>query len=222
MILTAEDISWISHRLNKYDIKYQEIFDELNDHLITAIEDLRQNGDQRPFDLLFNQVVSTQFPGYWPFEEIVKSYQSAYRKRIGKNLRANLRYYLNWQTVPLLLLLNMAAFYIPKGKAVAATISVALFALAIITVGYTYFKGRKIKTDKGKQSLLKNYLMTYANLSVAILNVLFDIVLNISKSWQPLAFLNPVHYAPVFFTLMLSFFIIYMLACMRLTKQVVG
>jgi len=48
MKLTIFDLDYINDRL-KNDIKsiYQEPYDEIKDHIITAIEVARENGDQR-------------------------------------------------------------------------------------------------------------------------------------------------------------------------------
>ncbi|MET3979141.1 hypothetical protein ABIB62_001728 [Mucilaginibacter sp. UYP25] len=44
MILTPEELQWATDRMKIYDIKYQEIYYELFDHVITAIKAKRIKG----------------------------------------------------------------------------------------------------------------------------------------------------------------------------------
>jgi hypothetical protein len=48
MKLTPEELQWINKRMDWYTIKYQEIYDEILDYIITAIEAKRAIGDNRP------------------------------------------------------------------------------------------------------------------------------------------------------------------------------
>jgi predicted Zn-ribbon and HTH transcriptional regulator len=75
MKLTPTEIAWINNELDTHQIMYQEIYDEIKDHIITAIETVRANGDERNVALVFSEVMSAQFPGYRPFEEIAEQYQ---------------------------------------------------------------------------------------------------------------------------------------------------
>ena len=64
MILTTEELKWINKRMEWYDIKYQEIYDEIFDHIITGIEAARVSGDHRTIDIVFQRVVDNPFGGY--------------------------------------------------------------------------------------------------------------------------------------------------------------
>jgi len=219
MILTTEEINYVSDRLNRHDIKFQEVYDELKDHMLTAIENLRTQGDTRSVETLWQEVVKAQFPGWWPFEDIVKQYQTAYRRKIKKALWANVRHYINWQTIPAMLILVVIGFYLPNTKVVSICMIVALFLVSIVPYIYIYRAARVIKTDKGKQSLVKNYVTSQANFLVLIINLLFNLVANLSREWSPAAFLGPMQYPPVIFMAMLVFFVIYCLGCIRLSRQ---
>ncbi|MES2278346.1 MAG: hypothetical protein V4592_20105 [Bacteroidota bacterium] len=219
MILTTDEITWVIDKLNTYGIKYQEIYDELKDHLLTAIENLREAGDDRSVEMLFDEVVKQQFPGYWPFEDILKQYQVAYRHKIGKAMWANMQYYCNWQTAPLIVLLLVIGFYLPHTKPVMGSLLVSLLLMAVIPLVYTYRNGRRISTGKGRQSLIKGYVFNQANLLMIIINLLLNGIGALSRQWDAAAFLNPMHYHPVVYMLLFSFFIIYGLSCIRLCRQ---
>lgn len=219
MILTTEEIAYVGERLNGHDIKYQEVYDELKDHLLTAIEQLRAGGDTRPVEQLLPEVIKLQFPGWWPFEDIVKEYQQAYRRKIRKALWANVRYYFNWQTAPLMLMLVGAGFYLPNTKVVSATLMIALLLMAVVLQVNVYRAGRNIHTDKGKQSLVKTYVTNRANFLVLIINVVFNLIATLAREWKPAAFLGPMHYPPVIFMALFTWFVVYGLGCIKLSRQ---
>ena len=70
MKLTAEELATVNKRLDGYHIIYQEVYDEIADHIITAIEIERAGGDERPVELLFDTVVEKQFPGNKTIQKI--------------------------------------------------------------------------------------------------------------------------------------------------------
>lgn len=219
MILTLEETTWVCERLNRHDIKYQEVYDELKDHLLTSIENLRMGGDHRPIEQLYQEVVKTQFPGWWPFEDIVKQYQQSYSRKISKALWRNVWHYVNWQTVPAMLIAVVAGFYLPDTKVTIASMMVALLSVSILPQVYIYRAGRSIRTEKGKESLVKNYVNRQANFLIIIINIMFNLVATLSREWKPASFLNPTHYPPILCMGLLCFFIVYGLGCMRLSRQ---
>ncbi len=53
MILSADELKWIDDRMMIYEIKYREIYNEIADHIITAIEEKRKAGDMGEIKYLF-------------------------------------------------------------------------------------------------------------------------------------------------------------------------
>ena len=219
MKLAAEEIAYVTEKLNTYNIKYQEVFDELKDHLITAIENLREQGDQRPVELLFNEVVETQFPGYWPFEDIAQQYRMAYQRKIGKAMWADYKSYFNPKTMPLIVLLLALSFYLPQSKPVTSVMMVLLLIVSAAPLVYVYRKRRTIKTDKGKHSLVKAYVTNSSNYAIILFNLLFNAVRMAAMEWKTVSFLNPIHYSPVICMLLLVFAFIYCLTSVRLSRH---
>jgi hypothetical protein len=215
MILKVEELTWVSDKLNTYEIKYQEIYDELKDHILTAIEVLREQGDARDIELLFTEVVKKQFPGYWPFEDIVKEYASAYRQRVRKTMWANYKHYFNWQTVPLMVILLWASFYLPHVKKVIAPMMIMLLMISIVPIVYVYYRGRRIHTDNGKHSYVKGYLLTVSNLLLILFNLGFNTIGILFKD----SFLSPRNYPPYVCMLLLIASFVYCLSCIRLSRQ---
>jgi general stress protein CsbA len=134
-------------------------------------------------------------------------------------MRANFRYYLNWKFLPFVILLIFAGYCLPYTHTTSIIMVSTLLVFAGITIGYTYFKARKIKTDADKQSILKSYLMYYSNFPMILFNLIFNCLGFLGRNWPAASFLNPKHFTPVVFTLILSFFVTYLLANTRLTQQ---
>ena len=219
MKLSTEELAWVDGNLATYKIKYQEVYDELKDHILTAIETLRAAGDKREIDVLFNEVVQQQFPGYWPFEDIVNQSRLAYNRKIWQAMWANYKHYFNWETIPMMILLLAASFYLPQTKPVFVTMLCLLLIVSITPVVYVYIKSRTIKTDKGKHSLVKANLLQCANLMVIVFNFLINSVGMLAREWEPASFLNPKHFPPVVYVLLIILAFVYFLSCMRLSRQ---
>jgi hypothetical protein len=219
MKLTAEELTWVDGQLARYEIKFQEIYDELRDHILTAIENLRTEGDTRSIDMVFNGVVKQQFPGYWPFEEIVKQHRAAYWRKIRAAMWVNFKYYFTWQTVPLMLGLVLLSFYLPHTKLAIGVMAILLLIVSVTPVIYVGIKGRAIKTDKGKQSLVKMYVSNSSNYMMLVFNLLYNLIAMLARDWAPASFLNPIHYPPVIYMLLLIIGVVYCLSCVRLSRQ---
>ncbi|GAB3938431.1 hypothetical protein [Mucilaginibacter myungsuensis] len=219
MKLTPEEIAWVSDTLNLYDIKYQEIYDELKDHMLTAIERLRAGGDDRAVNLLWTDVLKQQFPGWWPFEDIVKQYQGAYQKKIKRAMWANFKHALNIETLPLLMILLVLAYYLPQSKPVTIVFAITFLMVSIIPVLYIWFKGRAIKTEKPKRSMVKDRVGNVSTYLMVIFNLLFNLVGMLSREWKAASFLNPAKYPPVVFVVILFFAFIYALSCIKLSRD---
>ena len=221
MKLTTIDLDYINHRMDTYDIKYQEIYDEIKDHVMSAIETARAGGDQKNIVDLFEQVVETQFPGYWAFEDISKAYEKAYRVKIRKAVWANMKYYLDWRGTILISVLLVASFYLPRTTVAMVILFTMLFLAAYTPVFYVYFKSKALTIKEGKQSLVINHVRSRASFLMIWSGVWMNLLGNSAKVWgiPSLAFLNPMHYPSILLGIILVFFIIYGLSAIRLCKE---
>jgi hypothetical protein len=201
MPLTPTDLNYIIHRMEMYDIKYQEVYDEIKDHVISAVEDMRAKGDRRNIVELFDDMMNTQFPGYWAFAEISKEYEKAYRKKIRKTIWANIRAYINFKSVLAMILSVALAVYLPRNKITMLIFFIALLLVALTPGFYAWLKTKAMHLDDGKQSLVKNHLMGFV------------------ANEYDIKFLKPINYHPVICMLLLCFFVIYSLSSMRLCRQ---
>ncbi|GAA3966401.1 hypothetical protein [Mucilaginibacter dorajii] len=173
MILTKQELSWIDERMKIYDIKYQEIYNEILDHIITAIEEKRNAGDEQGIRWLFQQVVDEHFGGFFGMEKLAAGQKDIYLQSVRRLWNNSFRYYLNWQMLVFTLIAILISFKLPDVKAVRAALLAGCLLLAFSPLLYTHFQlSGKIKTIKGKQSLIKGHMLTMTYLPGALLNFL--------------------------------------------------
>ncbi|WP_214071567.1 hypothetical protein [Mucilaginibacter sp. dw_454] len=171
MRLSTEEIIWIKERMQIYVIKYQEIYDEILDHILTAIEERRSAGDERAIDILFQNVVDDDFSGYVGIESLAEEEEKLYHKKIRKIFYDNLKEQFNWKTLLIAVVLLAIAFQLPNVRLVNRIFASAIFLMAItpILVVFLSLYG-KIGTMKGKHSLIKKYLMAQMMVPMTLFN----------------------------------------------------
>jgi len=218
MKLSATDLEYINQRLDEYELKYQEVYDELKDHVLLAIETARANGDERDIGFLYNDMMNTQFPGYYAFEKIAGAYEKAYRVKIQRTLWANMKQYLSWQVIVIICMLLAISFYLPQNKPTALVFMVTLLIIAIIPQFYTLRKTNSIKPPKGKRSLAKQYVRYWGGVLLIFSNLLLNTIGFFGREYH-INYLNPLHFYPAVYVLLISFFLIYSLSSMRLCRQ---
>jgi len=160
MILSEEELNWIRDRMEYYDIKYQEIYDEVLDHILTAIEERRKAGDTRQILSVFQNVVDEQFGGYAGIEALAQSQAKMHHRNIRLLFLSQLKSWFNWQTLLIAIVLLAAAYKIPHSRPVHNFFVLTVFFLVFSPVIYAYsLLAGKIKTIKGKSSLFKSHLL---------------------------------------------------------------
>lgn len=201
-----------------YDIKFQEIYDEVSDHIITGIEAAREDGDQRNIENVFQMVVDNSFGGYLGIDKIVETYKKAFRQKMRRATYASYKFYFNWQTTLLLIILLVVGFFLPTNKVTAAVLMSGLLIISLIPFIYAIINWVKIKTDKGKQSMLKGYIFSRAYLLVVLFACLLNII-NILVDDFDLKSLKPTFYPAIIYMIFYYFFIVYGLSFVRFYKQ---
>jgi len=218
MTLSITDLNYINHRMETYDIKYREIYDEITDHVISAIETMRGNGDNRDITVLFDEMMNTQFPGYWAFEKIATQYQKAYDAKIRKTLVINFKYYLNAPAITTILALCVIGFYLPQNKPMAVSFMIAMVLIALVPQFYVYPKTNKINQPKGKRSIVKQQVRYWSTVLIIVSNLILNCIGFLGREYK-IHLLNPIYFHPTVYILLLSSFTIYALSSIRLCKQ---
>jgi hypothetical protein len=174
MILTTDELQWVKERMKIYDIKYQEIYDEILDHIITAIEERRTAGNNKDILVVFQNVVDEHFNGYIGIESLAVNEEKLYRKNIRSLFYQRLKKFFNWQTFIVTLILLAASYMMPNIKQIHLVFMVAMILLAFAPVVYAQKAlAGKVKTIKGKRSLLKTHIVSQAAVPIMILQPFF-------------------------------------------------
>ena len=160
MILSEEELNWVKDRMAVYDIKYQEIYDEVLDHILTAIEDRRKAGNVKEISVLFQNVVDEQFGGYSGIEDLAQSQAKMHHRNIRLLFLRKIKSWFNWKTLLFAIVLLAVAFKIPHTRPVHNFFVLTVFFLVVSPVIYAYILlAGKIKTIKGKSSLFKSHIL---------------------------------------------------------------
>lgn len=161
MTISAEELAWAKTQMNIYGIKYQEIYDEVLDHVLSAIEERRKNGDIQDIPAQFQQVVDDHFDGYRGIDELAARQEELYRKSIYKKWLVNFKYYLNWPMAIITIALILVSFKLPVGKPTEISLLLVILVLAVSPLLYVHIGFfNRLKTDKGRRSLLKTNMIS--------------------------------------------------------------
>ncbi len=218
MKLDYWDLDYIHTRMKNYEIKYQEIYNELFDHIVTAIEEKRTEGDTRSMQIMYTEVIDTQFGGYDGIERVAKSHEDGYKKKVMKLIWGNFRNYLNFQSLVFMAVLIGVSFTLPHTKLTVVILTVMMFIVAIHSSAYAYIKLRRIKPSKGKTSLVYSHTITQANLPIMFLNALLWLP-QLPTIFNDNYKLTLPHFHPAILAFELAMILIYDISCMRLCKQ---
>jgi len=200
-----------------YSIKYQEIYDEILDHIITAIEAKRTIGDNRAINFVFQDVVDSNLNGYLGIEAIASTHKKAFQQKINHALRTNYSYYTSWKTsTGMAALIIIAGFYMPPGN-IVLTMVISLFISALIPFAYAIISSRKIKTVKGKDSIIKGSVLMHSNVLIFTLYPITQLIKWGRESTS--VFLKAVLHSPAIYLILFYLFAIYGLSIIRLCKQ---
>lgn len=219
MKLTYWEMDYIHNRMKNYEIKFQEIYNELFDHIVTAIEERRAAGDTNSLEQLYADVVTMQFRGYSGIEKIAKAHENVYKRKVRRMVWANFRYYINFQSLIFIIALVGLGLLFPHTKLVIGIFFIMIFAAAAFSSVYAYIKLRAIKPTGSKISLVYSHTITQANVPLLFLNALLWVpqlpdIFSDNYKFKVLDI-----YYPAILAFLLAFMIIYNMSCMRLCRQ---
>ena len=221
MILKREELQWVTGRMKIYDIKYQEIFNEIFDHILTAIEVKRAAGDTRSIDIVFQHVVDEHFDGYRGIEELAKQHEKIYKKRIGKSFKSIVAGYFSWPFLIFTVIALVLSFQLPDVKLVHKAFYAAIFLLAFSPLVYTFIVvSKRIKVNSGYKSLLRAHLISYTFLPGMMLNSMLylpGLLMTVKDKDDKFYAIKYMHVPALM--LVLIFFVLANLSCIRLCDQ---
>ncbi|WP_184542635.1 hypothetical protein [Mucilaginibacter sp. FT3.2] len=211
MILTNEELKRIDKRMKTYQIKYGEIYNEILDHIISAIEKKREDGDNSNIELLFQQVVDGQFGGYDGIRKLVSDKEVIYKQSIQKVWWQSVSYYLSLPVFSFVFIALIISAWLPNSEAVKASLLMGCMLLATSAIVYTSFslKGRVVNSVNGQQPFLRFHLLKRVSASFAFFYCLLFYV-----PWNIMACLPS-----MIFTVFMMICLVFNLAAIRFCQQ---
>lgn len=140
--LMPYEYKWIARRLEIYGIKYAEIYNEFYDHMVSAVEGKRAQGDKRPVLVLFQETIQQDFGNKEGLVRIAGERKDLLRSLLRKALKTELRtYFGSWKTLVVaglvVLVFGLAAIFglTPYQLAFAAFVLSAAPLLFLVVLG---------------------------------------------------------------------------------------
>ncbi|MDB5117438.1 MAG: hypothetical protein JWQ79_2930 [Mucilaginibacter sp.] len=223
MILTADELLWVKERMKIYVIKYQEIYDEVLDHIISAIEEQRLAGNNKDIQILFQEVVDKHFNGYVGIEALALSEEKIFQKNIRDTFYKRFKQYFNWQLLFISIVLLALAYKLPNAKPVHVFFILGMMLLGCTPIIYAYVMlTGKIKTIKGKYSLLVTQLRSQMLLPLSIFQAAFFLpnLFDEANDHKDFYTLNNVH--PVILMAGLIFLMIINISYLQSCKEIIA
>jgi hypothetical protein len=188
MKLSAEELKWIDERMKTYQIKHGEIYHEILDHIISAMEQKREVGDNRNMETLFQQVVDGHFGGDEGVQDLAIKQDDIYKQSILKRWLQSFKHYLTWPMLGFTMAVLFLSLKLPDVMQVKLFLLIVCMLLCCSPGMYAYFslKGRVLKSVEGKQSFLKAHLIAI----VCTPSGLFG-VLTLNSPWSFIDYLSP-------------------------------
>ncbi|WP_428657450.1 hypothetical protein [Runella sp.] len=237
MKLTVEQVEMISEALIQGGIKYQDLYEELLDHYILAIEDRMSQG--KVFGDAFNEVHSEfekyryplSFRYYYDFRRFktiqqrnygLVKLQEEYKERLNKEISKRhwgiMKNYFRWPTIVTTLLVGLLTFqfaYLVPRTFFAWLMSACVFFPVLVVLPQVV---RQIwRYGSGKQKFVNSLKYSAIYTRLGLLFALLSVTLNLPKTFFDYNVFND---NPLFITAsLLCFYIAYALSFYQLYRE---
>lgn len=174
--MTSFEKKWIAKRLQIYKIKYAEIYDEVYDHLLSACEAKRQQGDVRPILSLFQETMDQDLGSHRGLERMTETRIAELNTVLRRNFRDGFRSFLSGRHLGLALTVWGGATFLliqtqltPKYSMFVVLI-LSLFPL--LFMGVFGMKNRYLRTirSRRKTSLVNNLMFVLLSWPLILMN----------------------------------------------------
>jgi hypothetical protein len=161
MKLSAEELKWIDERMKTYRLKRGDIYNEMLDHIISAIEQKREVGNNNDIETLFQQVVDRHFGGDEGILDLAVKQEGIYQQSIQKRWMQSFKHYLTWPMLGFIIIALFLSFKLPDIRQVKVLLLITYVLLTWSPGLYAYFslQGKVLKSIEGNQSFLKAHLI---------------------------------------------------------------
>lgn len=176
--MSPYDKEWVTDRLKIYKINYTEVYNEVYDHMLSAIAAKRAEGDTRPILHLFQETIDQDFGSHQGLAEMTKERVNWVSGMLRESLKAEIGSHFN----SINMLWTIGIFLSVYGMYVALVIPVKytilpLFFLCIALPVFFYLSGlpnpylRRIG-PKRKRSVVREQMTILTQNTVIAFNVL--------------------------------------------------
>jgi hypothetical protein len=218
MKLTTEEYAYINECLLTYKIRYQEIYDELLDHVTSALECARATNDLRPVEEIFTQIINHQFGGSEGVEKLSNEQAKAYHLKVHKLIARDYRANIGWKVFVIAVLTVLTELFVPPSKLFTASLYIAMMVVVLAMCGFIYVRLKGVNLLPKKYSVIKSNLLRETFLPVFFMNLVFNVPNFIDTVWNAGAkhFMKTHTGIPVF---LLWWTVLYMSSCYRAFKH---
>jgi hypothetical protein len=189
MKLSADELSWISLQLKKYRTVFPEFYAEVYDHIISAIELKKDEGDDRSVEVIYRQIIEGDFNGYKSIQKNAVQHFFTSPKGLWDVFMAIMRRNRNIN-LPFGLVVVFIICFLPLQRKllneIMAGISLVLAIFPIIYCNYllgfkTLFSNKEIKITTTR---------TFAGYAIHMFNLLYIIIFSgirlfVDKDFKP-------------------------------------
>jgi hypothetical protein len=215
MALSAEELKWVDERMKTYQLKHGEIYHEILDHIISAMEQKREAGDKNAIEILFQQVVDGHFGGNEGIQDLVVKQEGIYKQSIQRRWIQSFKHYLTWPTLVFTLMALFLSLKLPDVRQIKLLLLIVYVLLAWLPGLYAYFslRGRVLKSIEGNQSFLKSHLITMVCTPTGFISML-TLGFPLYYAWSFIDYLSP-----IVFVVVIILFILVNLATVHFCRQ---
>lgn len=212
MNLSPEEYALARKRMLDFKIIYQEVYNELLDHVFSDMESRRGNGDLRPAEALLEDVILAM-GGVVGIKTMALEHTRLFRvklnQRIGKVYRENLIV----KTLAAMVACFLIGTYLPDTAITTITILVLLALLLLSSSLFISYRMRVIQTEPKKYSLLRTTIIWQAWIPMSLLNL--AVIMARLFHTKPATLLSH----PVIPMMLFYFTAMYLYSCYRIMEE---
>ena len=218
MNLKLEEYEIIRHRMLKFKIPYQEVYDELLDHIVTDIETKRTAGDLREVSEIMDDLINNSLGGAVGIKKMAREQENLYRLKIHRRIWKIYSRQLWWKTLAAVAGCVVLDRFIPN----TTNYTIGIYGLVLLTMvmleANVLINMRSVKLTDNKQSLLKTNIVWHVFMPMTLLNMAFLIPNLISSfsHYHARAFIK-VH--PIIPLIIFCYTLMYVESCYRVMKE---
>ncbi|OKS85821.1 hypothetical protein [Mucilaginibacter polytrichastri] len=218
MTLKPEEYEMIRQRILNFKIPYQEIYNELLDHISTDIETKRAAGDFREVSLLLDELIDSSLGGQAGIENMARVQERLYRLKIHRRAWKIYFHHIWWKTLAVAVGCVILNKFIPANLKYTAGIYGLIFLTLFSLYIAVLIKMRSVKQIDNKRSLLKTDILRKVFTLIPLLNMAFVIpnIINTLTHYHAREFTR-VH--PIIPLVIFCYTLLYAESCYRIMQE---